>query len=116
MSTEITPYAWIAEVLKTRKDKQKKAGYAGTRNGNVNGAFAEPVTLVSGNAKYEIPAGTEFCVYGKTGGSDTAATIFDYVNGHISVMRNGRVIRRRLPSSSLLPPRQVRMSVPLGIG
>ncbi len=116
MSTEITASAWVAEVLKAQKTKQQKAGYAGTKNGNVTGTFAAPITLVSGHAKYEIPAGTEFCVFGPMGGVGTAATIFDYTEGHISLMQNGRVKRRPLPSSTLIPPRNVRMSVPLGIG
>lgn len=119
MSKSITVQAWVANVRKKAdggRARRPRAGYSGSPNGNISGIFAAAVVLTAGEQEFEIPEGTEFCVYGPMGGDGTAASIFDQENGQLTIKADGRVLRGRPHPVRVASRPRVRMSVPLGIG
>lgn len=112
---------WVnSEAAKQRKPPKNGGVFAG--NGNVDGVFPDETVLVSGTRELVVSASSKYSVYSAMYAGTTArktkaksraaqpgiaATIFDEVNGAITIYRDG-TMKRHPPLSS--PGHAPRMS------
>jgi len=113
MPNELQASKWVNMVAgRKAPPKTSKSSY-NMRNNNLEGRFPVDVILTGGGKRFEVSAGTEYCVFGAMGGTGVAATITDPLNGDITIRKNGKMTRRE-PERPLAHP--LRSNVPLGIG
>jgi len=113
MANELQVSKWVNMVAGRKAPPTPSKSSYNMRNNNLNERFPVDVILLGDGKRFEVPAGTEFCVFGAMGGTGVAATITDPLNGDITIRKNGKMVR----GAPYRPPAHpLRTNVPLNIG